>query len=134
MTHFLAFVNGVCMCDLFFFKQKAAYDVRIRDWSSDVCSSDLRLTDYRALSVGPFDSPTSMPRPPTAGASSFGRSAGADSGDSRIRERLTENPVILAGCERRAGGRAWVRRSETRRRLTARRAPRSDPQRVPPSR
>src|SRR3546814_4459301 len=24
-----------------FFKQKAAYDVRISDWSSDVCSSDL---------------------------------------------------------------------------------------------
>src|SRR3546814_15627180 len=29
------------MCFLFFFKQKTAYDVRISDWSSDVCSSDL---------------------------------------------------------------------------------------------
>src|SRR3546814_2540627 len=29
------------MC-FFFFKQKTAYDVRISDWSSDVCSSDLR--------------------------------------------------------------------------------------------
>src|SRR3546814_3081909 len=27
----------------FFFKQKTAYEVRISDWSSDVCSSDLRL-------------------------------------------------------------------------------------------
>src|SRR3546814_2151556 len=26
----------------FFFKQKTAYDRRISDWSSDVCSSDLR--------------------------------------------------------------------------------------------
>src|SRR3546814_6522200 len=26
---------------LFFFKQNAAYDMRISDWSSDVCSSDL---------------------------------------------------------------------------------------------
>src|SRR3546814_11370145 len=26
----------------FFFKQKTAYDMRISDWSSDVCSSDLR--------------------------------------------------------------------------------------------
>src|SRR3546814_10682724 len=26
---------------LFFFKQKTAYELRIRDWSSDVCSSDL---------------------------------------------------------------------------------------------
>src|SRR3546814_16457772 len=31
------------MCSLlfFFFKQKTAYEMRISDWSSDVCSSDL---------------------------------------------------------------------------------------------
>src|SRR3546814_1563060 len=28
---------------LFFFKQKTAYEMRISDWSSDVCSSDLHL-------------------------------------------------------------------------------------------
>src|SRR3546814_1164284 len=28
-------------CLLFFFKQKTAYEMRISDWSSDVCSSDL---------------------------------------------------------------------------------------------
>src|SRR3546814_6288213 len=27
----------------FFFKQKTAYDMRISDWSSDVCSSDLAI-------------------------------------------------------------------------------------------
>src|SRR3546814_6473956 len=27
----------------FFFKQKTAYEMRISDWSSDVCSSDLRF-------------------------------------------------------------------------------------------
>src|SRR3546814_1441860 len=27
----------------FFFKQKTAYEVRISDWSSDVCSSDLHF-------------------------------------------------------------------------------------------
>src|SRR3546814_10839763 len=27
--------------DFFFFKQKTAYEMRISDWSSDVCSSDL---------------------------------------------------------------------------------------------
>src|SRR3546814_9389273 len=35
----------VCVCVLcsfvFFFKQKTAYEMRISDWSSDVCSSDL---------------------------------------------------------------------------------------------
>src|SRR3546814_4985775 len=30
------------MVEFFYFKQKTAYDVRISDWSSDVCSSDLR--------------------------------------------------------------------------------------------
>src|SRR3546814_8697205 len=32
----------VVLCSFFFFfKQKTAYEVRISDWSSDVCSSDL---------------------------------------------------------------------------------------------
>src|SRR3546814_10875141 len=30
----------------FFFKQKTAYEMRISDWSSDVCSSDLRHRLY----------------------------------------------------------------------------------------
>src|SRR3546814_19372581 len=31
----------VCLFCFFFFKQKTAYEMRISDWSSDVCSSDL---------------------------------------------------------------------------------------------
>src|SRR3546814_1868946 len=31
----------VVLCLFFFFKQKTAYEMRISDWSSDVCSSDL---------------------------------------------------------------------------------------------
>src|SRR3546814_1772404 len=34
---------------LFFFKQKTAYEMRISDWSSDVCSSDLVDVDVLAL-------------------------------------------------------------------------------------
>src|SRR3546814_2354443 len=30
----------------FFFKQKTAYEMRISDWSSDVCSSDLLAADH----------------------------------------------------------------------------------------
>src|SRR3546814_4886157 len=30
-------------CVMFFFKQKTAYEMRISDWSSDVCSSDLAV-------------------------------------------------------------------------------------------
>src|SRR3546814_3503974 len=29
------------LCFFFFYKQKTAYEMRISDWSSDVCSSDL---------------------------------------------------------------------------------------------
>src|SRR3546814_7259540 len=32
---------GVALCFFFFFKQKTAYEMRISDWSPDVCSSDL---------------------------------------------------------------------------------------------
>src|SRR3546814_1688570 len=31
----------LCFFFFFFFKQKTAYEMRISDWSSDVCSSDL---------------------------------------------------------------------------------------------
>src|SRR3546814_1798766 len=36
-------ILDVCLIFFFFFfKQKTAYEMRISDWSSDVCSSDLR--------------------------------------------------------------------------------------------
>src|SRR3546814_1226913 len=34
-------MSGSSRARLFFFKQKTAYEMRISDWSSDVCSSDL---------------------------------------------------------------------------------------------
>src|SRR3546814_5165184 len=43
---FILFGLNVC---IFFFKQKTAYEMRISDWSSDVCSSDL-FRDKNALS------------------------------------------------------------------------------------
>src|SRR3546814_2944321 len=50
--HFRSFMNTYLLllfCFFFFFKQKTAYEMRISDWSSDVCSSDLprRLTPGR---------------------------------------------------------------------------------------
>src|SRR3546814_20532713 len=41
----------------FFFKQKTAYEMRISDWSSDVCSSDLRVVvtaNVRDRDLGSF--------------------------------------------------------------------------------
>src|SRR3546814_4257533 len=49
------FLICVCICCLivvfmlffiFFFKQKTAYEMRISDWSSDVCSSDLIMGGF----------------------------------------------------------------------------------------
>src|SRR3546814_10067047 len=37
------------MLCFFFFKQKTAYEMRISDWSSDVCSSDLEVSQRREL-------------------------------------------------------------------------------------
>src|SRR3546814_19884296 len=37
---------------VFFFKQKTAYEMRISDWSSDVCSSDLRPDLAPAVAFG----------------------------------------------------------------------------------
>src|SRR3546814_10767068 len=39
MLYVVYFVYYVCF--FFLFKQKTAYELRISDWSSDVCSSDL---------------------------------------------------------------------------------------------
>src|SRR3546814_3959089 len=38
----------------FFFKQKTAYEMRISDWSSDVCSSDLSWTGCCASHDSPL--------------------------------------------------------------------------------
>src|SRR3546814_10863760 len=54
------------MCFFFFFKQKTAYEMRISDWSSDVCSSDLtKRTRYppKKATTGTLDR-LDKPRPP----------------------------------------------------------------------
>src|SRR3546814_5940231 len=45
-------IQTLCLCFVFFFffKQKTAYEMRISDWSSDVCSSDLRVKLAKELS------------------------------------------------------------------------------------
>src|SRR3546814_4238064 len=40
------------ICVFFFFKQKTAYEMRISDWSSDVCSSDLQTLPVDASMEG----------------------------------------------------------------------------------
>src|SRR3546814_6413502 len=63
----------------FFCKQKTAYEMRISDWSSDVCSSDL-LRNHSSLL--PARKPAGCEHPPASTA-----------------------PALLAGWRRRAGDR-----------------------------
>src|SRR3546814_11243309 len=62
----------MCLLFFFFFKQKTAYEMRISDWSSDVCSSDLWLVDaqlrldvFRRQTDLPADQPTALIDPVT---------------------------------------------------------------------
>src|SRR3546814_3484797 len=43
---------SICLLfSFFFFKQKTAYEMRISDWSSDVCSSDLMMMAMLRVNV-----------------------------------------------------------------------------------
>src|SRR3546814_5112315 len=50
-----------CLRCFFVFKQKTAYEMRISDWSSDVCSSDLAIarSQNRLVENGPSGASTS---------------------------------------------------------------------------
>src|SRR3546814_2576283 len=51
-------MSMVLMCDaVCFFKQKTAYEMRISDWSSDVCSSDLNNRCYPPVKDSPAQRP-----------------------------------------------------------------------------
>src|SRR3546814_17632524 len=49
--------RSILLYVFFFFKQKTAYEMRISDWSSDVCSSDLIVGNPAAdqASIPPFN-------------------------------------------------------------------------------
>src|SRR3546814_322820 len=49
---YCVYINVLCLLFFFFFfKQKTAYEMRISDWSSDVCSSDLLGEEGNALAA-----------------------------------------------------------------------------------
>src|SRR3546814_5730314 len=52
---------------VFFFKQKTAYEMRISDWSSDVCSSDLG-TGYRTVEQNNMPIPVPLAGVPVTAA------------------------------------------------------------------
>src|SRR3546814_1299110 len=78
----------------FFFKQKTAYEMRISDWSSDVCSSDLHSLKARAAAAINPDAST--------GSAATGSAAQGGSADAAA---STGQP-------------AWARRLQRRQQLT----------------
>src|SRR3546814_2386094 len=61
-------VAVVFRAGFFFFNQKPAYEMRISDWSSDVCSSDLAVAPARSVSMSMLETPPA----PTGPAIEFG--------------------------------------------------------------
>src|SRR3546814_18224224 len=67
-----------CFLFFFFFKQKTAYEMRISDWSSDVCSSDLgRMFMYENFNGTPLYGiiTLTMARDEMTGAGAYGKFA-----------------------------------------------------------
>src|SRR3546814_15767091 len=72
----------MCFCCVdFFFKQKTAYEMRISDWSSDVCSSDL----------------ADVQRPDRQGLSGLGIATCLLRSDVQQGQRIEGNLALLVG-------------------------------------
>src|SRR3546814_7124781 len=104
-------IDLCAVCFVFcFFKQKTAYEMRISDWSSDVCSSDLRARaaragrDTKTISVSVFGA-----KPEAAVLDRY-----AEAGVTRALLRLPSEgrdtilPLLDQRSEERRVGQEWV--------------------------
>src|SRR3546814_6518632 len=79
----------------FFFKQKTAYEMRISDWSSDVCSSD--LIEYPVAVVGGY---AFAPHRLAAAQGQFAGNVAARHRDHLDRQRKApQHRYLLAGID-----------------------------------
>src|SRR3546814_1846328 len=84
---------GLVSMLFFFFKQKTAYEMRISDWSSDVCSSDLASNECCRQAARPRDRGRGGP----AGA------AALQSREGKLRRRRGDGWRAGRSEERRVG-------------------------------
>src|SRR3546814_15079653 len=120
-------LHAFVLLSFFFFKQKTAYEMRISDWSSDVCSSD--LYDLVFAEGGPATlapnrySPHAGPalrcrmrQVPVAGDWDWGEETGSKAPRERAADIWLAAPVDGAPVVPvRVAGAVWVGRSEERR-------------------
>src|SRR3546814_3776310 len=111
------------LCYVFFFKQKTAYGLRISDWSSDVCSSDLRGVEapagggtFRAIPI-PASVASALRRPPCrkSGFSTRHQAIRSQAGGQGGRSgRRAPGQAAEAGRRQPGAERVEVRSEETR--------------------
>src|SRR3546814_2295605 len=96
MFEWTSFRYSIAVCYsyfvFFFFKQKTAYEMRISDWSSDVCSSDLPALALAA--------------DPDAALVRLERVVAASAGDERVADAIANDPTTArqigrASCRER---------------------------------
>src|SRR3546814_5689543 len=91
----------------FFFKQKTAYEMRISDWSSDVCSSDLShgIEEPAACAV------------PARNSSSAASSSPCPAGHSRLGSRMRPDRWGSGFTEKRKAWACEIGRASCRERV-----------------
>src|SRR3546814_8751077 len=93
----MCIVSGMCCVMLFviffFFKQKTAYEMRISDWSSDVCSSDLQIAERQEPALELSRSDVRSGRQTGGGADHREPTAGASLGNCDDGDRSEERRV-----------------------------------------
>src|SRR3546814_7762872 len=101
---------------IFFFKQMTAYEMRISDWSSDVCSSDLNV--IKAVTI----LPTLLPQPLVGNLrvgnhschlEQFGKWHLARTKQTRV-ERCNTRSLMRGRSEERGVGKECVSKSRAR--------------------
>src|SRR3546814_2904197 len=91
-----------CVFFVFFFKQKTAYEMRISDWSSDVCSSD--LGDDAAQAGNDVIAPDPAAPAPAPDPADMATQCDADAAQSYIGQDASEATVAEAKAAAGATG------------------------------
>src|SRR3546814_11374729 len=110
----------MCWCCVFFVKKKTAYEMRISDWSSDVCSSDLGRRRQAERDVphrkrhddrGPYEIDTPCHRASRAVRPQRGRFAADHRSSDFNPEHLPHLSIVIASTRRseeRRVGKEWI--------------------------